>query len=116
MTNEQAAAPTALAPYRSTEETRLRYSNSCTVVDITGTAPNGEHYNLAVFRTGKTVVRVSWSVSTYRAKASYELHAKQYWGKRWSATFRTEAAALNFAAGKLEVLRDWADKRAAEAA
>jgi hypothetical protein len=116
MTNEQAAAPTALAPYRATEETRLRYSNSCTIVDITGTASTGEHYNLAAFRAGKTVVRVSWSVSTYREKASYERHAQQYWGKRWSATFRTEAAALKFAGGKLEVLRSWADKRAAVAA
>lgn len=116
MTNEQAAAPTALAPYRATEETRLRYSNSSTIVDITGTAPNGERYNLAVSRTGKTTIVVTWNVCTYRAKASYELHAQAYWRKAWKATFRSEAAALKFAASKLEVLRHWASDRADVAA
>ncbi len=118
MPNTNPAAPTLLAPYRASEETALRYENSLTLLNLTGSTPDGEGYSLIVSKHGEKSFRVTWNVRTLEAAKSYKTVRNAYWRAiGWSASaFRTQAKAEAFAATKLETLRSWADKRTTEAA
>ncbi len=116
--NQTASAPTLLAPYRANEETALRYSNSCTLLNLTGSTPDGEGYSLIVTKHGERSFRVTWNVRTLEVAKSYKTVRNAYWRAiGWSASaFRTEAKAAAFAAAKLDTLRGWAEGRATKAA